>query len=61
MDGHAPEKVDVDKLKKLRKRGLRARKRRELAGQSSRDADHAVDDRSLEELGERSRRRTPCR
>jgi deoxyribonuclease-4 len=26
--GHAPDKVDVDKLKELRKRGLRARKRR---------------------------------
>jgi deoxyribonuclease-4 len=28
VDGHAPEKVDVDKLKKLRKQGLAARKRR---------------------------------
>jgi deoxyribonuclease IV len=26
--GHAPDKVDVDKLKELRKKGLRARKRR---------------------------------
>jgi deoxyribonuclease-4 len=26
--GHAPDKVDVDKLKELRKRGLRSRKRR---------------------------------
>ncbi len=28
VDGHAPEKVDVDTMKKLRKRGMRARKRR---------------------------------
>jgi deoxyribonuclease IV len=28
VDGHAPEKVDVDKLKKLRAQGLRSRKRR---------------------------------
>ena len=28
VDGHAPEKVDVDKMKKLRRNGLRARKRR---------------------------------
>jgi deoxyribonuclease-4 len=28
VDGHAPEKVDVDKLKKLRAQGLRTRKRR---------------------------------
>ena len=26
--GHAPDKVDVDKLKRLRAQGLRARKRR---------------------------------
>jgi deoxyribonuclease IV len=29
--GHAPDKVDVDKLKELRRRGLRARKRRAKA------------------------------
>jgi deoxyribonuclease IV len=28
VNGHAPEKVDVDKLKKLRAQGLRSRKRR---------------------------------
>ena len=28
VDGHAPEKVDVDKMKKLRAQGLRSRKRR---------------------------------
>jgi hypothetical protein len=28
VDGHAPEKVDVDKMKKLRRNGLRARRRR---------------------------------
>ena len=28
VDGHAPEKVDVDEMKKLRANGLRARKRR---------------------------------
>jgi hypothetical protein len=28
VSGHAPEKVDVDKMKKLRANGLRARKRR---------------------------------
>jgi deoxyribonuclease IV len=28
VSGHAPEKVDVDTMKELRKRGLRARKRR---------------------------------
>jgi deoxyribonuclease IV len=28
VDGHAPEKVDVDKLKKLRAQGVRSRKRR---------------------------------
>ena len=28
VDGHAPEKVDVDKLKELRRNGLRARRRR---------------------------------
>jgi deoxyribonuclease-4 len=28
VDGHAPEKVDVDTLKELRKRGLRTRTRR---------------------------------
>ena len=28
VDGHAPEKVDVDRMKKLRRNGLRARRRR---------------------------------
>jgi deoxyribonuclease-4 len=28
VDGHAPEKVDVDRMKELRRNGLRARRRR---------------------------------
>ena len=31
MNGHAPEKVDVDKMKKLRAQGLRSRKRQPTA------------------------------
>ena len=31
VDGHAPEKVDVDKMKKLRAQGLRSRKRQPTA------------------------------